>query len=51
MTARVLKELGIVTRGNPRVEFEKRVMRSISILEERERVEKYKAKNRRVRMI
>jgi very-short-patch-repair endonuclease len=51
MTARVLKELGIVTRGHPRAEFEKRVIRSISILEERERVEKYKAKNRRVRMI
>jgi len=51
MTARVLKELGIVTRGNPRAEFEKRVVRCINILEERDRVEKYKAKNRRVRMI
>lgn len=51
MTARVLKELGIVTRGHPRSEFEKRVLRSISILEQRERIEKYKAKNRRVRMI
>jgi very-short-patch-repair endonuclease len=51
MTARVLKELGIVTRGHPRTEFEKRVVRCISILEERDRVEKYKAKNRRVRLI
>ncbi|HSW38344.1 MAG TPA: AAA domain-containing protein [Acidobacteriota bacterium] len=51
MTARVLKELGIVTRGHPRAEFEKRVMRCISILEERDHVEKYKAKNRRVRLI
>jgi len=51
MTARVLKELGIVTRGHPRAEFEKRVVRCINILEERDRVEKYKAKNRRVRMI
>lgn len=51
MTARVLKELEIVTRGNPRIEFEKRVMRSISVLEGREQIEKYKAKNRRVRLV
>jgi very-short-patch-repair endonuclease len=51
MTARVLKELGIVTRGNPRIEFEKRVMRSVGVLEGRELIEKYKAKNRRVRLI
>jgi len=51
MTARVLKELGIVTRGNPRIEFEKRVMHSIGVLEGRELIEKYKAKNRRVRLI
>jgi hypothetical protein len=51
MTARVLKELEIVTRGNPRIEFERRVMRSIGVLEGRELIEKYKAKNRRVRLI
>jgi very-short-patch-repair endonuclease len=51
MTARVLKELGILTRGYPRIQFERRVMHCIGILESRERIEKYKAKNRRVRLI
>ena len=51
MTSRVLKELGIVTRGNPRTEFERRVMRSLGILERRELIERYKAKNRRVRLL
>ncbi len=51
ITARVLKELGIVTRGNPRIAFERRVMRSLGILESQERIEKYKAKNRRVRLL
>ncbi|MBI1745767.1 MAG: AAA family ATPase [Acidobacteria bacterium] len=51
LTSRVLKEVGVLTRGNPRVEFERRVMRSVDILEKRERIEKYKAKNRRIRLI
>jgi very-short-patch-repair endonuclease len=51
MTSRVLKELGILTRGHPRQEFERRVMRSLDILERREHIEKYKAKNRRVRLL
>lgn len=51
MTSRVLKELGILTRGNPRMEFERRVMRGLVILERQELVEKYKAKNRRVRLL
>lgn len=51
ITARVLKELGVRTRGNPRVEFEKRVMRSLGALERRELVEKYKAKNKRIRLL
>jgi very-short-patch-repair endonuclease len=38
MTARVLKELGIVTRGNPRIVFNERVMRSISVLEKQESI-------------
>ena len=33
ITACVLKELGTMTRGEPSVEFEKRVIRSIEILE------------------
>lgn len=51
LTSRVLKELGVLTRGNPWVEFEKRVMRSVSALEKRSCIEKYKAKNRRVRLV
>jgi len=51
VTSRVLKEVGVLTRGNPRVEFERRVMRSVDILEKRGRIEKYKAKNRRIRLI
>ncbi|MCF6157725.1 MAG: DUF559 domain-containing protein [wastewater metagenome] len=51
LTSRVLKELGVLTRGNPRVEFERRVMQSVSVLEECERIEKYKAKNERVRLV
>ncbi|NTW55407.1 MAG: DUF559 domain-containing protein, partial [Chlorobaculum sp.] len=51
VTSRVLKEVGVLTRGNPRLEFEKRVMRSVDSLEKRGRIEKYKAKNRRIRLI
>jgi hypothetical protein len=50
MTSRGLKELWILTRGNPRVEFERRVLHGLGILERRELIEKYKAKNRRVRL-
>lgn len=51
LTSRVLKEVGVLTRGGPRIEFEKRVMRSLAVLEKRESVEKYRAKNKRVRII
>ena len=51
MTSRVLKELGILTRGTPRMEFERRVMHSLGILERRALIEKYKAKNKRVRLL
>jgi HEPN domain-containing protein len=51
MTSRVLKELGVLTRGNPRLEFEKRVLRCLDMLEKREIIEKYRAKNKRVRLL
>jgi very-short-patch-repair endonuclease len=51
LTSRVLKELGILTRGNPRLEFEKRVMRNLGVLKNKGRVEEYKAKNRRIRLV
>ena len=51
MTSRVLKELGVLTRGKPRKEFERRVMRRLDILETQKLIEKYKAKNKRVRLL
>ena len=51
MTSRVLKELGIVTRGKPRNEFTKQVGRRLTLLEKQGRIETYKAKNRRVRLL
>lgn len=51
LTSRVLKEVGVLTRGKPREEFERRTMRSVSILEKRGRIETYKAKNRRLRLV
>jgi hypothetical protein len=51
LTSRVLKEVGVLTRGNPRIEFEKRVMRSLVALEKRESIERYRAKNKRIRLV
>ena len=51
VTTRVLKEVGVITRGSPRLQFERRVRRSIDSLEKRGSIEKYKAKNRRIRLI
>lgn len=51
LTARVLKEVGMLTRGKPREAFERRTMRCVSNLEKSGRVETYKAKNRRLRLV
>ena len=51
LTSRVLKELGVLARGNPRLEFEKRVMRNLSALKRKGLIEEYKAKNRRIRLL
>lgn len=51
LTSRVLNEVGVLTRGKPREEFERRTMRSVSILEKHGRIETYKAKNRRLRLV
>lgn len=51
LTARVLKEVGVLTRGKPREAFERRTMRCVSNLEKLGRVETYKAKNRRLRLV
>ncbi|MEM4202894.1 MAG: AAA domain-containing protein [Candidatus Methanomethylicaceae archaeon] len=51
MTARVLKELGVRARGSPRKKFEHRVVRSLDDLEAQGIIERYKAKNKRVRLV
>ena len=51
LTSRVLRELGVLTRGSPRQEFEKRVMRNLAILETKEITERYRAKNKRVKLL
>jgi very-short-patch-repair endonuclease len=51
LTSRVLKELGVSTRGNPRLEFEKRVLRNLGALKRKEFIEEYKAKNKRIRLL
>ncbi len=51
MTSRVLKQLGVLTRGNPRKVFERRIMRCLNTLEGQGVIEKYKAKNNRIRLV
>jgi very-short-patch-repair endonuclease len=51
LTGRVLKKVGLLTRGKPRARFERRVNRIINALCEKDRIEKYKAKNERVRLL
>ena len=51
LTKRVLKEIGIRTRGIPQDKFDKRTMQSACILEENGRIEFYKATNQRIRLI
>jgi very-short-patch-repair endonuclease len=51
LTARVLKEVGVLTRGKPREAFERRTMRCVGNLEKSGRVETYKAKNQRLRLV
>ncbi len=51
LTARVLKEIGVLTRGKPREAFERRTIHCVGMLENSGRVETYKAKNRRLRLV
>jgi very-short-patch-repair endonuclease len=51
ITSRTLKELGVVTRGNPRAEFDKRVKRNVWTLKNMEILEEYMAKNKRLRLL
>ncbi|WP_232420200.1 AAA domain-containing protein [Nitrosococcus watsonii] len=51
LTARVLKEVGVRTRGKPWKAFKRRTLQSASLLERRGRIETYKAKNQRLRLV
>lgn len=51
LTARVLKVVGVLTRGKPREAFERRTMRCVGLLEKGGRIKTYKAKNRRLRLV
>ncbi len=51
LTGRVLKEVGVLTRGKPRTGFERRVTQMTNSLCEKDRIEKYKAKNKRIRLL
>ncbi len=51
LTSRVLKELGVLTRGNPRLEFERRIIRNLGVLKRKGIVEEYKARNKRIRLL
>jgi very-short-patch-repair endonuclease len=51
LTGRILKEVGVLTRGKPREKFEKRVMRIVNALANNDLIEKYRAKNERVRLL
>lgn len=51
LTSRVLREVGVLTRGKPWKKFEKRTMQCVGKLEKHGRVETYQATNRRVRLV
>jgi len=51
LTSRVLKFLGVVTRGRPRAEFSKRVEQVTKVLESEGIIEGYRSKNARVRLL
>ncbi len=51
ITSRVLRHFSIRTRGNPRADFEKRVMRNIGAMKRKGLIEEYQARNRRIRLL
>jgi len=48
--SKVCKELGIITRGAPRRDLEKRITRSLGVLKRQNKIAEYKAKNIRIRL-
>jgi hypothetical protein len=51
LLSRVLKHLGILTRGKPRSDFQRRIANALSRLVKQGKVEIYRATNERVRLI
>jgi very-short-patch-repair endonuclease len=51
LTKRVCKYLGVITRGSPLRRFEKRIMEVLEGLIREDRIERYKAKNERIRLV
>jgi len=51
LAGRVLKEVGVLTRGKPRKEFERRTKQIVDVLEKQGQVETYRAKNQRLRLV
>ena len=51
LTQAVCKQLSVITRGQPRMELDKRIRRSLGILKRKGLVQEYKAKNVRVRLV
>lgn len=50
IVSRVLRVLGIVTRGNPRKQFEKKVFKAVESLVRKNKIEKYRSTNERIRL-
>ena len=51
LTQAVCKQLSMITRGQTRMELDKRIRRSMGILKRKGLIEEYKAKNVRVRLV
>lgn len=48
---RILKYFGVITRGQPRIRFDLKVKNTVNRLDKKGEIEKYKSKNKRVRLI
>jgi very-short-patch-repair endonuclease len=51
VASEICREVGVRTRGAPRRDLDKRIKRSIGVLKSQGRVEEYKSKNLRIRLI
>lgn len=51
VSTKILKELEVRTRGNPRKQFDKKVKQAISSLARKGKIYKYKAKNERIGLV